>query len=87
MFLVKAGTTAKLKPSHDAYYTGVLKTITTKKDLIFEKHEMILDPVGKCGCCQNKCVVGGVWERAGWYGFERDGWDLLILAQKVKYLD
>ena len=58
---------------------------TTTKDLLFFAEDIRIDPLGKVGCGPQDCVtIGGVYAAGGWYGFERDGWILLVPFAEVE---
>jgi len=86
MFLVPKGTLVKVKKARAEFYPKNIKDHVTKKDNLFDKHEVVLDPIGKLGCCQNDHVIGGHYEKAGYYGFLREGWQVIVSANKVQYL-
>jgi hypothetical protein len=47
----------------------------------------VVDPVGQLGTNRTHVrTVGGDYARNGWYGFEADGWVLLIHRSHVRVL-
>jgi len=87
MFEVIAGVEAKAIRDGVEWFPENFMPILTKKVSLFDKNEVVLDPIGKLGCNQNDHVVGGAYEKAGYYGFRKGRWVLIVHASKVKYLD
>ena len=59
-------------------------THTTTRDLMFFVEDIRIDPLGHVGCGpQDVATIGGAYAKGGWYGFERDGYILLVGADDV----
>ncbi len=89
MFVVNKGTAAKVIKDNKTWIDDNNFTqITTTKDLVFDKGELVIDPTGvskvALGPGQNK-VIGGQYAKAGYYGFARKGWTILIFHDSVIY--
>jgi hypothetical protein len=87
MFEILKGTEIKAIRSGLDWYDKNMVRCLTKQNNLFDKHEVVLDPVGQLGCCRNDRVIGGSYERAGYYGFKKGNWTMIVHASKVQYLD
>lgn len=88
MFVVKAGAEAIAIRDGREWYPENMTEIKTKTTHVFWKEEMILDPTGiaKWACVPaNDRTIGGAYAKAGYFGFRRDGWALLVRAANVLY--
>lgn len=101
MFEIPAGTKVRcIRVGVDWHPSNFKEHVTTERT-IFEKHEIVIDPVGKIGCNrEHRNVIGGAYACAGWYGFQREniadltdmekkqvGWIILVPGGDVNYLD
>lgn len=83
LFRVHKGTPVKVIADHKEWVSFNFVDMETTKDNIFTLEEMTLDPTG---CGVNHCltpdkhpnVVGDAWVKAGYYGFNRDGYTCLV---------
>ena len=75
---VKAGTKGKVIKDGREWHGDNFKDHTATKDLLFFAEDIVIDPIGKLGPAPNGVTVGGAWAKAGWYGFKRDGWVLMV---------
>lgn len=101
MFKIHAGTKVKLIKEGKEWYAHNFLEYTTTVDTIFEKHEIVIDPVGRISCHAGYVnTIGGQYAKAGWYGFKRQneqdlteqekkqvGWVLLVPMSQTEYLD
>lgn len=88
MFEIKAGTKIRVIKKGKEWRAPNFTDTTAAKDNLFDKEEVVIDPVGKLGCHRgDQNVIGGDYARAGYYGFERDGWIVLCHISLVSYLD
>jgi hypothetical protein len=88
MFEVKQGTECQLVRRGTEWFSENFRMHVTQNDNIFDKHQVVVDPVGKLGANRShKNLVGGAWAAAGYYGFEAAGWILMVHASNVTYLD
>lgn len=86
MFLIPQGTRIQAVRSGLDWSPRNMRSHVTRKDNVFDKEEVIVDPVGKLGANrQHACTIGGSYARNGWYGFESDGWIMLVPANQVTY--
>ena len=85
MFLIEKGVACKVIRNNVDWYPENFMPFTTTKVNCFDKSEMILDPVGKLGCCQNDHIIGGALELAGYYGFRKENFTLIVPGNKVVY--
>lgn len=70
-FIIEAGTEVKMIPV-ETYSGGgfmALRDYTTKAEKMFFVEDVIVDPIGSVGSGPSEKTVGGVWAKAGWYGF------------------
>lgn len=58
----------------------------TRKSQTFFIEEMIVDPLGHVGCGPNDVTIGGAYAAAGYYGFRRNGFALLVGLDLVTVL-
>lgn len=88
MFEIKAGTEVKVIRDGKEWYSDNFRIHVTKEDNLFDKEEMIIDPTGIASWCPpiNGVTVGSAYAKAGWYGFRRDGWALLVPASNCTYI-
>ena len=89
MFIVEKGVVARAIKDGREWVDKNFQTIKTKEVNVFDKHELIIDPTG-IGTAYaltraNKVTIGGAYAAAGWYGFRRDGWSLLVESRDVVY--
>jgi|TARA_Y100000310_G_scaffold270098_1_gene283713 hypothetical protein len=70
MFLIKKGTTVDV-----ARLTGETVQHVTKHENLFEKHEVVIDPLFNLGPAAGEL-----------YGFERDGFTLYVDQASVTYM-
>ena len=80
---VKEGTEGKVIREGKEWHGSNFKAHTTTKDLMFFAEDIVIDPLGHIGPSPNGVTVGGTWAKAGWYGFYREGWYLLVPFDKV----
>lgn len=88
MFIVEKGTECKVIKDGKEWYASNFIDHKTKEDQVFDKGEMIVDPTGiaKSWCCTPRDqVIGGDYAKAGYYGFRRDGWAILVHHSMCKY--
>lgn len=88
MFEVKQGTEVKVIKDGVEWYSQNFRTWITKKDNLFDKEEMIIDPTFIASWCPPKggVTVGSAYAEAGYYGFRSQGYAILVPASKVKYI-
>ena len=86
-FLVKQGTPVKVIRDGKEWLSVNFVDYTTTKENMFFIEDMRADPTGispmACGP-QNKKVVGGAWAKAGYYGFTRDGYTMMVQFDNVE---
>ena len=89
MFEILAGTQVRVIKVGREWYSQNFRMWTTKNDNYFDKEEMRIDPTGIASWCPplHGVTIGSAYAKAGWYGFERDGYVLLCPASHVKYVD
>jgi len=75
---VKKGTKGKVIKEGKEWHGSNIKDHTTTKDLLFFAEDIRIDPLGNLGPDPNGVTIGGAYAKAGWYGFYRDGWYLLV---------
>jgi hypothetical protein len=86
MFLIPQGTKVKLIREGKEWHAQNIREFVTTKLNVFEKEEVVVDPVGKLGCHQGHSkTIGGAYAKAGWYGFRSQGWNVLVPASNVQY--
>lgn len=86
MFLVPEGTLVQAVRSGLDWSPRNMREHVTRKDNVFDKEEVIVDPVGKLGCNRSYAqTIGGRYAQSGWYGFESEGWVMLVPANQVTY--
>lgn len=85
-FVVPKGTEVKVKKTRSEYSSGNISFHTTKKENCFFVEEMAIDPAGIVGCGPDNVTIGGYYAQCGYYGFDRDGWTLLVHASKVQVI-
>ena len=87
MFGVKKNTKGLVIKKGKEWHTKNFINHSTKEDNWFHKGELIIDPTGisKYACVPNCVSVGSSYAGAGYYGFEREGWYLLVPAKNVEY--
>ena len=86
MFFIPAGTDVRVVKNGKDWSPNNVKMCKTKHDNVFDKEQVVVDPVGKLGTNrENGNTIGGAYAKAGWYGFESDGWTLLVHSSAVKY--
>jgi len=88
LFQVEEGTDIKVIEQGEEWFRSNFENSEASKGLMFELHEMCVDPTGISdhACTPQDQVVGGKWAENGWYGFERDGYIALIPGDKVEVL-
>ena len=74
---VKAGTQGKVIKDGREWRGENFKDHTVTKDLLFFAEDIAIDPLGNLSPVDG-VTVGGAWAKAGWYGFRRDGWVLMV---------
>ena len=86
---VKSGIKCQVVDSNKGFKP---EDFVTKKETMFFREDIVIDPVGKMGCHRGyKATVGGQYAQAGYYGFQpidwkknkRSKWILLVPANKV----
>lgn len=88
MFLVPTGTKSRVIKEKAEWLPGNFRQWTTRKENVFDKHEVAVDPVGKLGVHRGfSKTIGGAYAAGGYYGFARDGYIILVRAVDVEYLD
>ena len=86
MFMIPAGTKVRAIKSGLDWSPRNMRDHITRKNNVFDKEEVIVDPVGKLGTNRRHIhTIGGSYARSGWYGFESEGWVLLVPANNVTY--
>ena len=91
LFSVSKGTKVRVIEDGQEWYSDNIKNHETSENHAFELEEMCVDPVRTNGgnpasSAFDLNTVGGDWARAGWYGFRRDGWVILIPFNDVTVL-
>jgi len=88
MFIVKEGTKVKCIKDRKEWYPENFVDHVTKQINVFGKEQLRIDPTGighdACGP-QHKLVIGGAYAEAGYYGFEENGWVMLVPGSQVVY--
>ncbi|MHC4088682.1 MAG: hypothetical protein ACYSVY_00110 [Planctomycetota bacterium] len=85
--IVKQGTTVQCIKKGKEWYTENFIKHETTKDVMFFREDIRVDPVGKLSTAAtryHKATIGGAYASGGWYGFERDGWYMLVPMDKVE---
>jgi len=79
-FTIKKGTPAKVIRDGKEWLNDNFVNHTTTKDNMFFIEDMTVDPTGisKTACVPGTVVVGSAWAGAGYYGFRKDGYTLLV---------
>lgn len=88
MFEILAGTEVKVIKVGQEWYGENFRIWTTQHDNLFDKEDMRIDPTGIASWCPalNGITIGSAYAKAGWYGFESQGFVVLCPASKVKYI-
>ncbi len=82
--IVPAGTETRVIRSGKPWSSNNIKVHVTATENLFFREDIVVDPVGNLGTNRSHShTIGGTYAEAGWYGFERDGWILLVPANKV----
>jgi hypothetical protein len=87
MFRIEKGTPARAIREGLEWLPGNFMDLQTKNDCLFDKNQIVLDPIGKLGCRQNGHVIGGCLEKMGYYGFRKGKWTLIVHITNVRYMD
>ena len=74
---VKAGTQGKVIKDGREWRGENFKDHAVTKDLLFFAEDIAIDPLGNLSPVGG-VTIGGAWAKAGWYGFRRDGWVLMV---------
>ena len=80
---VKQGTKGKVIKTGVEWRGDNFVEHTTTRDLMFFAEDIRIDPTGNIGPHPQGVTIGGAYARAGYYGFERDGYILLVAAHDV----
>ena len=83
LFKIKRDTPVRAVKSRTEWYPANMVDTVTKKDNLFELEDMIVDPL-KAG--QYPLTIGDSYAKAGWYGFEKDGWVMLVSGVHVEVM-
>ena len=90
IFTVEQGTAVRMIEDGREWFGDRFIHHITNHDNAFDLEEMCVDPVMPFStwCCTryDTKTVGGYWAECGWYGFRRDGWVMMIPANKVTML-
>jgi len=88
MFKIKKGTAAHVVKKGLPWMGSGVKKFTTRKELIFEKEEVVVDPVGNLGCNRRHGnTIGGAYALSGYFTFLRDGYYLIVHLRFCEYID
>lgn len=82
-FIVKAGEQVKVIKNGKEWYTENFIDHVTKNETCFFLEEIRVDPLGNVAHGPDDHTIGGLFAQKGYYGFERDGWILLIAHSRV----
>jgi len=87
MFGVNENAEVKVIKDGQEWYSKNFKNYTTKKFSVFHKFQLVVDPTGisKNACVPNGIVVGSSWAKAGYYGFHKDDFTMLVHPKDVEY--
>jgi hypothetical protein len=84
-YVVPAKIEARIVQNGKEWGYGNIKTYTTTKKNMFFEEDIRVDPIGKIACHKGYAkTIGGSFAASGYYGFERDGWVLLVHAKDVQ---
>jgi len=89
MFGVREGAEVQvIKDRKDWAYPKNWTNHVTKEFNVFDKTELAIDPTGiarwACGP-SDMITIGGTYAKAGYYGFTRDGWTMVVHPKDVEY--
>ena len=84
-FQVKKGTVVHCIEDGKEWAAPNIREHETVKDNLFFLEELIVDPTGisRTACIPNCVTIGSAYAGAGFYGFRRDGWSMLVRADQV----
>lgn len=84
-FVVAEGIEVKVIQDGKEWSGNNFKPRVTKKEHVFFAEDLIVDPLGLCVmACKPGCVtVGSGWASKGWYGFQRDGYAMMVPGHLV----
>jgi hypothetical protein len=83
-FEIKTGTIVSVIKEGKEWYGPNFEEHETTKDNLFFLEEIAIDPMGHVGTGpQHRVTIGGAYAKAGYYGFLRDGWYMLVPMDKV----
>lgn len=74
---VKKGTKGQIIRDGQEWTGNNFREFETTKDLLFFAEEIAIDPLFKLGQVGTN-TIGAAWALAGWYGFRRQGYVLLV---------
>jgi len=79
-FIIKQGTPVKVIRDGKEWRSENFIDHTTAKENMFFIEDMTVDPTGisKTACVPGTVVVGSAWAGAGYYGFHRDGYTMMV---------
>ena len=82
-FEVKKGTVVQVIKEGREWATPNFIERECKKDNLFFLEDIRIDPIGKLGPMPGGVTIGGHYAHLGYYGFERDGYIMLVHSAKV----
>jgi hypothetical protein len=78
-FVVKAGTEVKVIAKGKEWDSRNFEDQTTTEEQVFFLEDMRIDPLGIHGPPLKGVTVGSAWADAGWYGFELENGDTMMV--------
>jgi len=82
-FEVKKGTIVNVIAEGKEWFSYNFEEHECQKDNLFFVEDICVDPLGHVGCRPNEQNIGGAYAKAGYYGFRRDGYVVLVSMGNV----